>query len=171
MQGEASGGFSLQCETNDKYRILVVNDDADICRLNVDGLRRNGYEVGIAGDGYAGWLELQTNCYNLLITENELPGMSGVGLVKKLRLANMPIPVIIAIKTMPTWQSPQYPWLLRASKLYKPYTIVALLGLVRDVLRSANDATINVHQSQIRPPDGSRWVPTNEIRHAFSSQQ
>ena len=77
--------------------------------INVQGVRRHGYEVGIAKDGYAGWLELQTNSYNLLITENELPDLTGAGLVKKLRSANMPLPVIIGIETLPPWQSSEYP--------------------------------------------------------------
>jgi DNA-binding response OmpR family regulator len=160
-QGGATDGFPLQCETNPPCRILVVNDDAGILRLNVEGLRRHGYEVGVAEDSYAGWLELQTKSYNLLITENELPGMSGVGLVRKLRLANMPLPVIIAIETMPAWQSSQYPWLLRASKLFKPYTVAALLGQVKNILRSANDTPIKLHRSQINPAAGSRWLPAN----------
>ena len=116
LQGGATAGFPLQCQTNPPYRILVVNDDLDILRINFEGLRCHGYDVGIAADGHAGWLELQTNSYNLLIVENELPGMSGVGLVKKIRPANMPLPMIITMETMPAWQSPQYPWLLRASK-------------------------------------------------------
>jgi len=148
-QGESTAGFPLQCEMNPPFRILVVNDDADILRLNVQALRHHGYEVGIAEDGYAGWLELQTNSYNLMITENELPGMSGVGLIKKLRLANMPLPVIIAIETMPTWQSSQYPWLLRANKMFKPYTVTALLGLVKKVLYTTNEVAIRLRQLQV----------------------
>jgi DNA-binding NtrC family response regulator len=148
LQTGATAGFPMQCEMNLPFRILVVNDDADILRLNVQALRRHGYEVGIAKDGYAGWLELQTNSYNLLITENDLPGMSGVGLVKKLRRANMPLPVIIAIKTMPPWQSYEYPWLLRANKIFKPYIVTALLGLVKKVLCTTNEVAIRLRQPQ-----------------------
>jgi DNA-binding response OmpR family regulator len=149
LQGGATAGFPLQCQTNPPYRILVVNDDLEILRINFEGLRFHGYAVGIAEDGHAGWLELQTNRYNLLITENELPGLTGVGLVKKLRLANMPLPVIIAIKTMPPWQSSEYPWLLGAHKIFKPYTITALLGLVKKVLCTTNDAAIRLRRPQI----------------------
>jgi DNA-binding NtrC family response regulator len=147
-QGGATADFPLQCQANPSYRILVVNDDVDICRLIVQGLLRSGYQVGIAQDSRAGWLELQTNSYNLLITENELPGLTGVGLVKKLRLANMPLPVIIAIEMMPTWQASQYPWLLRANKIFKPYTVPALLDLVKNVLSTTNDSAIKLRRPQ-----------------------
>jgi DNA-binding response OmpR family regulator len=161
-QDGATAGFPLQCQTNPPYRILVVNGDADICWLNVEGLRRHGYEVGIAADGDAGWLEMQTNSYNLLITENELPGLSGVGLVKKLRSANMPLPVIIAVETMPPVQSSQYPWLLRAHKLFKPYTVMTLLGLVKNVLRSTNDTAIKLRRPKIYQASRDSRLPTVE---------
>jgi hypothetical protein len=67
-------------------------------------------------------------------------------LIKKLRLANMPLPVIIAIETMPMWQSSQYPWLLHASKLFKPYTVSALLELVKNVLSTTNNSAIKLRR-------------------------
>ena len=125
-----------------------MHDDAEIRWQNSEGLRQHGYEVGTAADGEAGWLELQTNSYNLLITENELPGLSGVGLVKKLRSANMPLPVIIGIEAMPRVQSYEYPWLLRAHKLFKPYNEAAMLELVKSVLRTTNYTAEKLHPPQ-----------------------
>lgn len=97
-------------------------------------LRRHGYEVSTTGDGEAGWEELQTHHYHLLITENELPGLTGVGLVKKLRAAAMPLPVILVTATLPSWESPEYSWLLKADKLLKPCANEDLLRTVRQVL-------------------------------------
>jgi len=106
----------------------MVNDDPQ--EFIARPLRQYGYKVVVAGDGEAAWQQLQINHYNLLITENELPGASGVGLLKKLRAACMFLPVIVAIETLPSWQSSDYPWLLKATKLIKPYTFEDLLGLV-----------------------------------------
>jgi DNA-binding response OmpR family regulator len=161
-----SGNFSLQCHTHPPYRILVVHDDADLRWLNSEGLRQHGYEVGTATDGDAGWLELQTNSYNLLITENDLPGLSGVGLVKKLRSANMPLPVIIGIEAMPPVQSYEYPWLLRAHKLFKPYNIAAMLELVKSVLRTTNDTAVKIRRPQICP---ANHEPVVTRQHLASS--
>ena len=133
-QLENSADGSLQCQTYPSASILLVDDDPCRCELNAEMLRRHGYEVSIANDGNAGWEELQINRYNLLITENELPRLTGVGLVKKLRSACMPLPVIIAVGILPSWKSAEYPWLLKATKLFKPYAIEDLLGLVKSVL-------------------------------------
>ena len=131
--------------------MLVVDEDGTARRLNVQGLRRQGYEVGIAEDGHAAWLELQTNRYHLVITEHELPGLSGLGLIKKLRQANMRLPVIIAITTMPGWQSSAYPWLLHANRIFKPYTVTSLAGLVKNVLHTTNPLAMELRQQQMDP--------------------
>jgi DNA-binding NtrC family response regulator len=115
-------------------RILMVDDDPCLVELNAEVLRRHGYEVDIACDGKDGWEELQTNRYNLLITENDLPRLTGVGLVMKLRSACMSLPVIIAVGILPSWKSAEYPWLLKSTKLFKPYASEDLLGLVKSIL-------------------------------------
>ena len=131
---ENSADESLQCQTYPPARLLMVNDDPCLCELNAEGLRQHGYEVGTASDGKAGWEELQANRYSLLITENDLPRLTGVGLVKKLRSASMSLPVIIAVGVLPSWKSAEYPRLLKATKLFKPYAFEDLLGLVKSVL-------------------------------------
>jgi len=111
-----------------------VDDDLYRCQLYADGLRRQGYVADTAADAETGWAELQTHRYNLLITENDLPGLTGVGLLKKLHSACMSLPVIIAIETLPSWQSANYPWLLKATKLFKPFTFDHLVDLVGRIL-------------------------------------
>ncbi len=115
----------------------MVDDDPCHSELGAGVLRRHGHSVDLAKDSEAAWEELLTNRYNLLVTENDLPGLTGVGLIKKLRSACMPLPVIIAIRTLPSWQSAEYPWLLNAARLFKPYTFEELLGLVRNALPPA----------------------------------
>ena len=140
MQTEKSGWLansvseSLQCQTDPPLRILMVDGDSHRCRLNAEVLRRQNYEVNTAADGQAGWEELQTNRYHLLITESDLPRLTGVGLVKKLYSACMPLPVIVVTGTLPARKSSEYSWLLKATKLFKPYHFDDLLGLVKKVL-------------------------------------
>jgi DNA-binding NtrC family response regulator len=143
MQTEKSGKLansaseSLPYQADPPLRILMVDDDSHRCRLNAEVLRRQNYEVNTAADGQAGWAELQTNRYHLLITQNDLPCLTGVGLVKKLTSACMPLPVIVVTRTLPARKSPEYTWLLKATKLFKPYRFDELLGLVKKVLAEA----------------------------------
>lgn len=138
---------SLPGCTDPAGRILIVDDAPCRCELNAETLRRHGYLVAIAGDSEAGWEELQNNRYNLLITEHVLPGLTGAGLVKKLRSACMSLPVIMVVETLPSWRSADYPWFLKAAKLFKPYSFGELLDSVKRILTPAGNL-----RERIMPP-------------------
>ena len=88
LQTGDSPGAQARCRATPSNRILVVDDDADIRQVNADVLRRFGYQTETAADGAAAWEALQANRYDLLITDNRMPKVSGVELVKKMRSAH-----------------------------------------------------------------------------------
>jgi len=66
-------------------RLLVVDDDALLRRsLNLQ-LTRAGYEVHDAEDGEAAWAMVEQDTYRFLITDWNMPGMSGPELVRRIR--------------------------------------------------------------------------------------
>lgn len=135
----APAGAPRHRPTSSSHRILVVDDDLDLRLLSADVLFHSGYEVDTADDGEAGWQALQARDYDLLITDNQMPQVSGVELVKKLRFARMTLPVILASGAMPEEQY-QIPWLQLSATLLKPFTPAELLGIVKRVLR-VSDST------------------------------
>src|ERR1035438_10080883 len=114
-------------QANPPQRILVVEDDRDLRQLNARVLIHSGYAVDVAEDGAAAWEALQANRYNLLITDNNMPRLTGMELLKRLRSARMGLPVIMATGTVPTQELAQNPWLEPVAKLAKPYTTGQLL--------------------------------------------
>ena len=103
-------------------------------------LVRYGYHVDAAEDGVAAWEALQIKAFNLLITDHDMPRLTGVELVKKLRSARMALPVILVTGKLPAEELVQNPSLQLAAVLPKPFSIVKLLETVRVVLR-ATDGT------------------------------
>lgn len=77
-------------------RILVVEDDDIIRQVVATAVAYFGYEVDTAEDGQEGWEALNRQDYNLLITDNNMPRMTGLELVRHIRAANMPLPIIMA---------------------------------------------------------------------------
>ena len=123
----------------DKHqRILVVENDVDIRRLIAGLLMDAGYHVVAAKDGAAAWNALQLVRYDLLVTDNGLPTLTGLGLLKRIHAAGLDLPVIMASGTLPVWDFSVFPWLRPRVMLPKPYTILELLGKVKDVLRITN---------------------------------
>jgi two-component system phosphate regulon response regulator OmpR len=134
-------------------RILVVEDEPDIRRINAIVLHRAGYHVDTAEDGKEGWRAVShaPESYALLITDHNMPGLTGLALVKKLRDARMTLPVIMATGTLQEAELfDRYSWLQPAVALLKPYSVEQLLGTVEKVLR----ATVSPDQ-EFAPP--SNW--------------
>ena len=118
------------------HRILVVEDDRDLRQLNAGALIHCGYAVDVAEDGAAAWEALQANGYDLMITDNKMPKLTGIELLKKLRSARMGLPVIMATGTVPTQELAQNLWLEPVTTLAKPYATDQLLDTVKDVLHT-----------------------------------
>lgn len=118
-------------------RILVVDKDHDLRHLCALALSGPGYQVDASEDGAAAWTALQSKPYDLLIIERELPVMSGMELVEKLRAARMALPVVMTAASWPQEESIQKPELQLAARLPKPFGVVSLLATVRNVLQTA----------------------------------
>jgi DNA-binding response OmpR family regulator len=123
---------------NPHHRILVVEDDEDILRLNTEVLTDAGYRADAAADGAIAWSALQLNDYDLLLTDQVMPNVNGLSLIKRLRAAHMSMPVIVVSGTMLAKELCQHSWLQIDSTLLKPYTPDELLATVRKVLNASN---------------------------------
>jgi DNA-binding response OmpR family regulator len=145
---EEPASAQLQTRTKPLRRILVVEDDVTIRQLNTEILSRSGYEVDAAEDGAVAWDALQANRYDLMITDHNMPKVSGVELLMKLRAARMTLPVIMATGVLPQGEFARNPWLQLDATLLKPYTIDELLGKVQEVLRTTN----GIHEPDAMPP-------------------
>ena len=125
-------------------RILLVDDDPDMRELNAEVLIRSGYNVDTANDGADAWNALNEANYDLLITDNQMPRVMGLELIKKLRSEDKTLPIILVSGTVPTEELKQHPWLQLDAMLSKPFSIAELLDTVKEVLRAADDACIRV---------------------------
>ena len=133
LKAPETAGAPIQCRSNAPCRILVVDDEPDIRQINAVVLRRAGYQVDTAEDGQAGWQAVRhaPESYAILITAHDMPGLTGLALVKKLRDASMTLPAIMATAALPELDLlDRYPWLQPAVALLKPYSVGQLLGTV-----------------------------------------
>ena len=120
-------------------RILVVEDDEPIRHLSTNLLRRVGYRVDDCEDGAAAWEMVKVRQYDLLITDHQMPRVTGVELVEKLRSASITLPVILLSGALPAEELNQKPWLQIGAAINKPYTEDELLGVVKKLLQVTED--------------------------------
>ena len=132
-----SGRELLQLQENQSHRILVVENDPINCNLTKEVLIWHGYIAKAVGDA-AAWGELQAAKYNLLITDYELPTITGIELIKTLRSARKDLPVVLIAGKLPIKDLVQRPSLQPVATLLKPFSVNALLETVKTALAASN---------------------------------
>ncbi|MCI8570241.1 MAG: response regulator transcription factor [Lachnospiraceae bacterium] len=77
-----------------KQKILIIDDDADLCRLLGNNLEQEGYQVCICHDGDAGLKEAQGASYQLIVLDIMLPLKNGYEVLEKIREKSF-VPVLM----------------------------------------------------------------------------
>ncbi|NUQ61722.1 MAG: response regulator [Pirellulales bacterium] len=66
-------------------RVLVAEDDSVTAELLANALGEFGYEVTVAEDGCEAFQRIRSGHYRLVVSDWEMPGMSGLELCRKIR--------------------------------------------------------------------------------------
>jgi two-component system sensor histidine kinase and response regulator WspE len=84
-----------------KKRVLVVDDSITVREVERQLLMHRGYDVSIAVDGMDGWNKIRADHFDLLVSDIDMPRMSGIQLVSSVRneekLRDLPI-IIVSYK-------------------------------------------------------------------------
>jgi PAS domain S-box-containing protein len=75
-------------KSEERYRVLLVDDDDIVRAVVANLLQRSGYRVREAASGEEALRALRGGDFQMLITDWKMPGMSGVELCRELRLGS-----------------------------------------------------------------------------------
>lgn len=117
-------------------RVLVVDDEIHIVHVVAIKLRNNGYEVITANNG-AEALELaHRESPDIIVTDYQMPVMSGIELVKELRENEdtRSIPIILLTARSFAISKEEQESLGISTCLSKPFSPRELLGDIEDIL-------------------------------------
>lgn len=76
-------------------RILVIDDELEICELLKGVLSKEGYKVGIAVSGNEGIKLIKQHPPNLVISDVIMEGLNGIGVLTQIKAMDKKIPVIM----------------------------------------------------------------------------
>lgn len=120
-----------------KYKVLVVDDEADILTLVTARLRQSGYEVMVASDGIEGLEKAEKERPDLILVDVSMLQMNGFQMVQLLRLdgslKETPVLVITASR-----QKDEMAWRKQVGVtqfILKPFESKELLEKVEKALR------------------------------------
>jgi small GTP-binding protein len=117
-----------------KKRVLIVEDDPSVELLLREGLTDSdcGCEVASVNSGEAALVQLETARWDLIITDNRMPGMSGLELLQAVR-ARVPGMLAILITAHGSDEVAQEAKRLAVYRyLTKPFPLADLLRVIRD---------------------------------------
>jgi CheY-like chemotaxis protein len=77
------------------FKVLIIDDEPDMCRGLSDVLEEEGLKPLIAHDGKTGLEKVENEQPDLVILDLRLPGMDGIQVLRKIREINRSLPVIM----------------------------------------------------------------------------
>jgi DNA-binding NtrC family response regulator len=116
------------------HRILCADDEKSICAWYFRALSRHGYSVTTVADGKLAWEALENETFDLLITDNQMPCLTGEELVLKVRQHGLELPIILASSQLDFFLDPANEWLQVDQLLQKPFSLPRLINTVERVL-------------------------------------
>ncbi|CAM4206151.1 MULTISPECIES: response regulator transcription factor [Paenibacillus] len=136
-------------------RLLVIEDEEGIARILQLELEHEGYEVGRAEDGRTGLEMASSGEWDLVLLDVMLPGINGIEVLRRLRSAGNPIPVVLltARDTVPDKVSGFETG--ANDYITKPFAMEELLARVRNLLR--------IFQQQSKDSEGADVLKAAEL--------
>lgn len=148
-------------------RILLVDDDVELCEILTEYFAAEGFDVEAVHDGVRGLERARSGDHAIVILDLLLPGMRGLDVLRQLR-ADSNIPVLIL-----TARGEEVDRILGLEigaddYLPKPFNSRELMARVRAILRrsrpTGDSARIEVGDVTFDPLSRQAWR-ANEAKH------
>ncbi|PRY47926.1 two-component system alkaline phosphatase synthesis response regulator PhoP/two-component system response regulator MtrA [Geodermatophilus tzadiensis] len=120
--------------------VVLVEDERDLAVMAEEFLRREGFDVVLAGDGRTGMQRLDDRAVDAVVLDLGLPDGNGLDLLRSLRRSGRAVPVVVL--TGRGRESDQVLGLELGADDYvvKPFSLPELAARLRAVLRRSSDA-------------------------------
>jgi len=118
-------------------RILVVDDDVELCELVTEYLEPESFEVVSTHDGESGLKEALSGAYKVVVLDVMLPALNGLDVLRRLRVESQ-VPVIILTARGDDVDRIVGLEIGADDYLPKPFNPRELLARIRAILRRTN---------------------------------
>ena len=119
--------------------ILVIDDEKSIVLIIAAALTKSGFNVEKATNGLEGIKKFDEGYFDLVITDLQMPGLDGNGVVRHIRNSKRQSTPVISISATP--------WHLQSDDfdavLLKPFSIKTLINTVNELTAISLNAGVN----------------------------
>jgi DNA-binding response OmpR family regulator len=133
-------------------RCLLVEDEPKVADFVARGLRAERFAVDVAHDGEVGWDLASKSCYDVIILDLMLPGMSGTELVQRVRNKGSNTPILVLTARDGTPDKVRHFEAGADDYLTKPFAFAELLVRVKALLRRGpitQSSVMRVHDLEL----------------------
>lgn len=116
-------------------RILIIEDETNLCNSIAEGLRMDGYEVDSCQDGLDALELCEAEHYDLILLDLNLPGMDGMEVLRRLRKEDEETRVLILSARGQIWDKVRGLDAGANDYLTKPFHFEELEARVRSLTR------------------------------------
>jgi two-component system OmpR family response regulator len=115
-------------------RVLVVDDDEVMREFSAMIMGRLGLQVDTADDGETGWKAICLSSYALVVTDHDMPRLTGLALIKRVRAASLDLPCILVSGLLPWPEETLVQLIQPGAVLRKPFRPEVLVARAESLL-------------------------------------
>lgn len=138
--------------SNNRYKILIIEDEANIRNFLKTLLTTNNYQVFIAENAAQGKMMFKSHCPDLVLLDLGLPDMGGLDLLKEIR-EESPTPIIVLSARFDERDKVTALDLGANDYVTKPFGTAELQARIRTAIRNSNPFMGNVTQGKFQSGD------------------
>lgn len=153
-------------------RLLIVDDEEDICEILQFNLRSEGYDVDVAGSAEEALEMILRYEYSLILLDVMMEGMSGFKMAEKLRnQLKLSIPIIFL--TAKDTENDMLTGFSLGGDDYmsKPFSVKEVIARVKAILRRINTEKVILNQNLIEIEDLIINIPDKVVSVAGNNIQ
>lgn len=120
-------------------RVLIVDDERELCEQIAQILRKQQYTVDIAGDGVMALEKIWADPFDLIVLDIMLPGKDGFTVLQELRAEGVTTPVLMLTAKGEVANRVKGLDLGADDYLHKPFSMAELLARIRALLRRSHE--------------------------------
>jgi CheY-like chemotaxis protein len=138
-------------------RQLLLIDDYAPCRQTLAWLlRAAGHTVWEAANGQAGLALLRTHPVEVVVTDLDMPGLTGWDVARLVKATHPHVPVVLVTGSGDAW-TPGHPGPLRVDAiLRKPFGVAEILGLLDGLPLAVNPTVGDTHAGREGAPTAGK---------------
>lgn len=130
-------------------RILIVEDEIELCNTIAEGLSLDGYAVDTCYDGEKAYEQIIVENYDLVVLDLNLPNIDGIEILEKIRKENNEIKILILSARGSVTDKVKGLDLGANDYLAKPFDFEELEARIRSLLRRKflqEDSLLKFHE-------------------------